>query len=452
MNRTLIVETVNSVGSEVLVKGRVAARRNMGKIVFIDLEDRTGILQVVMVPSELNETSLAVLDTLRPQFVLAITGIVNKRGEKQLNPEMATGTVEVLAKSFEILAEAETLPYDLNNSEIGMDILLDNLPLNLRRDDEKAIFKIQETLIHAFREHLKSEDFTEFQSPKLVGSAMEGGANFFKLDYFGYKACLAQSPQFYKQIMAGVYERVFATGNVYRAEEHDTNRHINEYTSLDFEMAYIEDHKDVMAMVEGVLKNMFKRVGEKNAKELELMKATLPLLPEKFPVVKLKEAQQIIKDNYNDDCTNEPDLEPHQERFLGEYAKKTWNSDFIFVTHYPVEKRPMYTYEDENDLGFTKSFDCLFRGQEIVTGGQRVHSYERLKANIKKRGMDVNEFEFYLSAFKYGMPPHGGIGMGLERVTGQLLGLTNIKQATLFPRDQARIDLPLAKLQGERKQ
>jgi nondiscriminating aspartyl-tRNA synthetase len=206
-----------------------------------------------------------------------------------------------------------------------------------------------------------------------------------------------------------------------------------------------------MQMVEGVIKHMMKQVGEKNAAELKLMKAWLPDMPESFPALKLKEAQQIIKDNFGDDCTNEPDLEPHQERFLGEYAKKTWNSDFIFVTHYPISKRPMYTYEDENDLGFTKSFDLLFRGQEIVTGGQRVHNYERLVSNIKSRGLDPAEFEFYLSAFKYGMPPHGGIGMGLERVTGQLLGLTNIKQATLFPRDQARIDLPLSKLQGEKK-
>ncbi len=451
MERTLNAQTINKVGEEVRIMGRVVARRNMGKIVFLDLEDRTALIQVVLVPAELNEASKNLMDSLRPQFVLSIIGVVNKRGEKQINPDMATGTVEVLAKSFEILAEAETLPYDLNDSELKTDTLLDNLPLNLRRDDERAVFKVQETLIQAFREYLKEKDFTEFQSPKLVGSAMEGGANFFQLEYFGYKACLAQSPQFYKQIMAGVYERVFATGNVYRAEEHDTNRHINEYTSLDFEMAYIKDHHDVMQMVEGVIKHMMKKIAMLNQAELKILKATLPEFPDSFPSLKLKEAQQIIKDVYNEDCTSEPDLEPHQERWLGEYAKKTWNSDFVFVTHYPVSKRPMYTYEDEADPGYTKSFDLIFRGQEIVTGGQRVHNYQRLVNNIKSRGLNVEEFEFYLSAFKYGMPPHGGIGMGLERVTAQLLGLNNIKQATLFPRDQVRIDLPLSKLQGDKK-
>ena len=448
MERTLARETVNKVGETVLVKGAVAARRNMGKIAFLDLRDRTGILQVVCVPAELDEASQELLGSLRSEFVLAITGVINPRGEKQINTDMLTGTVEILAKSIKVLAVAETLPYDLNEAELKTDTLLDLLPLNLRREDEKAIFKIQTTLIEAYREYLRSQEFTEFQSPKLVGSAMEGGANFFQLPYFGYKACLAQSPQFYKQIMAGVYERVFATGNVYRAEEHDTNRHINEYTSLDFEMAYIEDHRDVMQMIESAIKFMMQSVGEKNVTEMHLLKAAVPEMPEKFPVLKLKEAQQIIKDNFGDDCTSEPDLEPHQEKFIGEYAKKTWNSDFIFITHYPVSKRPMYTYEDEQDPGFTKSFDLLFRGAEIVTGGQRVNNYEDLKRRIEAKGLKLEEFEFYLTAFKYGMPPHGGIGMGLERVTGQLLGLNNIKQATLFPRDQVRIDLPLSRLQG----
>ena len=451
MQRTNNIETINLVGQEVLIKGSVGARRNMGKIAFIDLRDRTAVVQVVMVPSELEDASKELLPKLRPEFVLAITGVVNQRGAKQLNSEMPTGTVEVLAKSFEILAEAETLPYDLNNSEIGTDTLLDNLPLNLRRDDEKAIFKVQETLIQAYREYLKAQDFTEFQCPKLVGGATEGGANFFTLPYFGYKAYLAQSPQFYKQIMVGVYERVFTTGNVYRAEEHDTNRHINEYTSMDAEMGFIEDHRDVMQMVEGVIKFMINKAGEKNQTEINLLKAALPQVPDRFPVLKLKEAQQIIKDKYNDDCTQEPDLEPHQEKFIGDYAKKTWNSDFIFITHYPVSKRPMYTYEDENDPGYTKSFDLLFRGQEILTGGQRIHKYNVLVDKIKAKGLNPDDFEFYLTAFKYGMPPHGGFAFGLERITAQLLGLTNVKQSTLFPRDQVRIDLLLSKLQGEKK-
>jgi len=284
-----------------------------------------------------------------------------------------------------------------------------------------------------------------------VAGATEGGANFFTLDYFGYKAYLAQSPQFYKQMSVGVFERAFTTGQVYRAEEHDTNRHINEYTSLDFEMGFIKDHTDVMEMTENVVRAMISEVAENNKADLKVLQATLPEMPDKWPSLKLNEALQILHDEFGEDCLGEPDFEPHQEKLLGEYAKKTWNSDFLFVTHYPVEKRPMYTYEDEQDKGFTKSFDLLFRGQEMITGGQRIHNYEQLKANIEKWGLDPKDFEFYLMPFKYGMPPHGGIGMGLERVTMSLLGLNNIKQATYLPRDQVRIDLPLSRIQGEKK-
>ena len=382
---------------------------------------------------------------------MSIKGIINNRGAKQTNTDLPTGTVEVLAKSFEILAEAETLPYDLNDAELKTDTLLDYLPLNLRREDEKAIFKVQESLLDGFRAYMKQKDFTEFQCSKLVAGATEGGANFFTLDYFGYKAYLAQSPQFYKQMAVGVFERAFTVGQVYRAEEHDTNRHINEYTSLDFEMGFIHDHHDIMQMIEGAVRAMIGKVAENNTAELKTLQATLPEMPEQFPHMKLNEALQILHDEYGEDCLGEPDFEPHQEKLIGEYTKKTWNSDFLFVTHYPVAKRPMYTSEDEEDKGYTKSFDLLFRGQEMVTGGQRIHNYEKLKANITKWGLNPDDFEFYLIPFKYGMPPHGGIGMGLERVTMSLLGLNNIKQATFLPRDQVRIDLPLSKLQGEKK-
>ncbi|MBU1132295.1 aspartate--tRNA(Asn) ligase [Patescibacteria group bacterium] len=440
MQRTLNNETTKQIGNEVLIKGWIKARRNMGKIVFLDMRDRSGILQAVCVPSELDEASSALLNNLRTEFVLEIKGIVNERGEKQKNSEMPTGTVEVLAKEIKILAEAETLPYDLD-AEMKMDTYLDNMPLNLRSERAQAIFKIQSALVQGFRNFLIKENFTEFQAPKIVAGATEGGANVFKLDYFGKQAFLAQSPQFYKQIMVGVYERVFTTGNVYRAEEHDTNRHINEYTSLDFEMGFIKDYTDLMSMVSDVIKNMVSTVRDECAAELKSLKATMPELPDEFPMMKLKAAQQILEDEFGEaGATKEPDLEPHQERLLGEYAKKKWNSDFIFITHYPVEKRPMYTMEDESDPGFTNSFDLLFRGTEIVTGSQRINDYEKLKNNMVKFGFDPEHFKYYLQAFKFGMPPEGGIGMGLERVTWQLLGLQSIKQATLFPRDQVRID------------
>ena len=445
MERVLNLETTNKIGQEVLIKGWIKARRNMGKIVFMDMRDRSGVLQVVLVPSELNEASNAILATLRPEFVLEIRGVVNERNGKQRNEEMPTGTVEVLAKEVKILAEAETLPYDLD-TEMKMDTYLDNLPMNLRADKYRAIFKVQTEFIQGFRNFLISQNFMEFQCPKIVAGATEGGANVFKVDYFGNKAFLAQSPQFYKQRMVAIYERVFTTGNVYRAEEHDTNRHINEYTSLDFEMGFINDYTDVKDMVEAVAKAMIKNVQEKCSAELKLLNTELPNLEVSFPMMKLKEAQKILEDEFGEkDATKEPDLEPHQEKMIGEYAKKKWDSDFIFISHYPVAKRPMYTMEDPADPGYTKSFDLLFRGTEIVTGGQRINEYQKLKDNMVKFGLNPDDFQYYLQAFKYGMPPEGGMAVGLERMTWRLLGLDSIKQATLFPRDQVRIDEPLTK-------
>jgi nondiscriminating aspartyl-tRNA synthetase len=445
MERTLNVETNKSVGEEVTIKGWVNTRRNMGKIAFLDMRDRTSLLQVVLVPSELGEESQALLSEIRPEDVLEIRGIVNERGGKQINEELKTGKVELLAKEVKMLAKAETLPYDLD-SEIHMDTYLENLPFNLRAEKARAIFKVQAALVRGFRNYLLSKDFTEFQCPKIVAGATEGGANVFTIDYFGKKAYLAQSPQFYKQKMVGVYERVFTTGNVYRAEEHDTNRHLSEYTSLDFEMGFIKDHHDIMQMTYGVVKAMIDNVKEKCVDELKLLQVTLPVFPDTLPHMKLKEAQKILEDKYGEkDATKEPDFEPHQEKLIGQYAKEKFDSDFLFVTHYPTSKRPMYTMPDSEDPEYTNSFDLLFRGVEIVTGGQRIHGYKMLIDNMKKFGLNPEDFAYYLQAFKYGMPPEGGIGMGLERVTWNLLGLDNIKQSTLFPRDRVRIDEPLSR-------
>ncbi len=440
MSRILNLESKNFIGQEVLIKGWVSNRRNMGKIAFLDMRDRSGILQVVVVPAELDEDSQNLISEIRSEYVLEIRGIVNERGEKQKNTDLPTGLVELLAKKIKILSRAETLPYDLS-TEMRTDTYLDNLPLNLREEKKQAIFKIQSELIAGFRDHLDSNGFTEFQSPKIVAGATEGGANVFTVNYFGRKAYLGQSPQFYKQIMVGVFERVYTTGNVYRAEEHDTNRHINEYTSLDFEMGFIDDYTEVMQMVYQTVFEMMSRVRQNCSTEIKMLQATMPEMPEKYPVLKLKEAQKILENKYGEKgVLDEPDLEPHQERLLGQYAKENFNSDFIFITHYPVAKRPMYTMEDPNDPGFTKSFDLLFRGTEIVTGSQRINEYDNLVKNMEKFGLNPADFQYYLQAFKYGMPPEGGIGMGLERVTWQLLGLDNIKKATLFPRDQVRID------------
>ena len=323
--------------------------------------------------------------------------------------------------------------------------MLDYRPFTLRREREQAIFKTQFVILNAFRDYLNGQGFTEFQAPRIVGGDAEGGAGVFKLEYlYNQPAYLSTSPQLYKQMMAGVYERVYTTGPQFRAEKHATSRHLNEMTMLDFEMGFINDHTDVMYMIQETLRSIVHNVSEKLGKELAYFNMSAPLTPEKFPVLKLREVQELIKTETGKDTVGEPDLEPEDERWICEYAAEKWGSDFVFVTHYPVSKRPFYTMEDMQDPGNTKSFDLLYRGVEIVSGSQRVHDYEMLVDKIKSKGLDPEKFEFYLMAFKYGIPPHGGIGMGLERLTQKFLGLENVKEATLFPRDINRIDQRLS--------
>lgn len=444
MSRTLILDTIQKVGQEVLIQGWAQTRRNLGKIIFLDIRDRSGLIQVVCAPAELG-ADYEEAKKVRPEFVVQIEGAAQKRNEKNINPNLATGEIEVVAKSFKILAEAEPLPLDLSDEKIGLDVYLDHLPLTLRPEKKQAVFKIQAEIVEAFREFLRGEGFVEFQAPKITASATEGGANVFQIKYFDHKAYLAQSPQFYKQIMVGIFERVFCVGNVYRAEEHATTRHVNEYTSLDWEMGFIKDHTDLMALETEFFKYLFKHLQKNCSAEVSLLKVDLPKVPREIPSFKLREVQALIKKETGVDHTSEPDLEPGEERWLSQYVKEKNNSDFVFITHYPTAKRPMYTYPDEADPEYTKSFDLLFRGVEITTGGQRINNYEQLSSNIKKWGLNPDNFSFYLEAFKYGMPPEGGLAIGLERLTAKLLGIENIKEATLFPRDLNRIDLPLSR-------
>jgi len=437
MERIYTKNLKENTGKEVKIAGFVDIRRDHGKLIFIDLRDMDGLVQMVALPNHKEAHEIA--QKLRPEWVIEVEGIVNERPEKMINPDLETGTIEIEITGIKVLSEAQELPFD-KDTELNLDTYLNHLPLTLRDEKKRAIFKVQANIIQGFREFLIKDNFTEIQVPKIVGEDAEGGANSFELEYFKHKAYLAQSPQFYKQIMVGVFERVFTTTSVYRAEKHSTTRHLNEYTSLDFEFGFIKDHEDIMAMQNRLLVFMVNKLKENCSKEFKILEATIPEVSEKIPQMKLKEAQELIKKETGEDCTKELDLEPQHERWLCDYAKEKLDSEFIFITHYPTAKRPMYTYEDENDLGYTKSFDLLFRGVEITTGGQRIHNYEKLVEAIKKKGFDPEKFSFYLQAFKYGMPSHGGIGMGLERLTAKMLGLENIKEATLFPRDLNRID------------
>lgn len=432
------------IGQEVMIAGIVDVRRDQGKMAFFDLRDRSGLVQAVVFGKP---EVLEVAKTASPESAVLVTGIVNKRPEKMVNDKVDNGDIEVEITSLKILNQSEPLPFDLDG-ELNIDTLLDNRPLTLRRKRERAIFRIQAAITRCYGEYLRSEGFTEFQAPKLVGGDAEGGAEVFRVSYFNDQdAFLATSPQLYKQIMVGVFERVFSFATAFRAEKSATTRHLSEYTSLDMEMGFIKDHTDLMKMETGLMRHIVAYLREYHQDDLKTLAIDLPLIPdgEVFPSLKLREAQQLIKERTGEDKTSEPDLEPEDERWLCEYAHNELGSDFIFITHYPVSKRPFYTMEDENDPGFTKSFDLLFRGVEITTGGQRVHNLEILKSKATAKGLDPSKFAFYLQAFQYGIPPHGGWGMGLERLTAKFCGVANVKEATLFPRDINRIDTLLSK-------
>ncbi len=436
MIRTMVGETPKLVGQEIKLAGWVNTRRDHGKIIFIDLRDRSGLVQIV---------GSQALKELRPEDVVEITGLVKERPAAMVNQKIPTGGVEVEAKEVKILAKAEELPFDTGQEELKVSLptLLDYRSLSLRHPRNRAIFKVQETIISAFRESLKKQGFTEIQVPTIVPSATEGGAQVFKIKYFDHEAYLAQSPQLYKQIMVGIFERVFTLAHAYRAEPSITTRHMTEYLGLDAEMGFIESFAEIMDMVELLMRDIFQKVREENESELKLFSATLPKLSEKIPRIKMREAQEIIFKRTGRDNRHEPDLEPEDEKEICWWALEEQGSELVFITHYPTKKRPFYTFPDEKDPEFTNSFDLLGRGLEWVTGGRRINDYQTLLDHVKKWGNKPEDFDIYLQAFKYGMPPEGGFCLGAERITMQILGLENIRLASLFPRDMERVDIKL---------
>ena len=334
----------------------------------------------------------------------------------------------------------DSLPLTVSKWKLNtsLEAKLNYRSISLRNVRERAKFKIQEGIVRGFREFLYKEGFTEIHTPKIGAKGAEGGSNLFRLDYFHRPAVLEQSPQLYKQMMVGVFDRVFETGPVFRAEKHNTKRHLNEYTSLDFEMGYIDSFEDIMAMETGFLQYTMELLKKDYAKELKILDVTLPDVS-KIPAIRFDEAKQKVSEKYDRKIRNPYDLEPEEEHLIGQYAKEEWGSDFVFVTYYPSKKRPFYAMDDPQDEKFTLSFDLLFRGLEITTGGQRIHDYDMLMEKLEKRGMTEEGLETYLDTFKHGMPPHGGLGIGMERLTMQLLGEDNVRETTLFPRDLSRL-------------
>ena len=412
----------------VQVSGMVHAKRPMGGgLTFLKLRKRDGVLQCTCDGLDLSQVP--------EEAAVVVTGTL--RDEPR-----APGGVELAARAVKVLSRpAEPMPVPVAKAKLhlNLDTELSLRPVLLRNLRERSIFQIQAGLCRAFREYLQGQGFTEIHTPKIVHAGAEGGSNIFRLDYFGRKAFLTQSPQFYKQTMVGVFERVFEAAPVFRAEKHATIRHLNEYTSLDLEMGFIDSFQDVMAVETGYLRYAMALLEGEYGEDLKRLEVTIPDV-KRIPCVRFDEAKALAAEKYGYRIRDPYDLEPEEEHAIGRYAREAWGSDFVFVTHYPSKKRPFYAMDDPADSRYTLSFDLLFQGVEVTTGGQRIHDYAQQVAKMEARGMDPAEFESYLMIHKHGMPPHGGLGIGLERLTMQLCGLENVRYAGLFPRDLSRLE------------
>lgn len=418
-------------GTTVKVNGAVHTIRDMGNVAFVILRKRGGLLQCVY------EKGVSEFDLrdVKEASAVEVTGVVTES-------EKAPHGIEIRLKEIRVLSEpAEPMPLPIAKWKMNtsLEAKLNYRPVSLRNLRERARFRIQEGLTRGFRDFLYGEGFTEIHTPKIGAKSAEGGANLFRLDYFHRPAILQQSPQFYKQMMVGVFDRVFETAPVFRAEKHNTKRHLNEYTSLDLEMGYIDSFEDVMAMETGYLQYTMALLEREYADEIRILGVELPKADE-IPAVRFDEIKRKVSEEYGRRIRSPYDLEPEEEALISRYAKEKWDADFVFVTHYPSRKRPFYAMDDPADPEYTLSFDLLFRGMEITTGGQRIHDYKELTAKMESRGMTEEGMEQYLSAFKYGMPPHGGLGIGLERLTMKLTGDDNVRETTLFPRDMSRLE------------
>lgn len=437
MIRTLVAQTVSHLGKEILLKGWVNTRRDHGKIVFIDLRDRTGLIQVVMTPDQAAD--------LHAEDVVYISGTVKARPPKLVNPNLPTGAVEVEAAQVDVISRAAPLPFDMGNPTLDLELptLLDYRSLTLRHPQVKAIFKVQEVVIDAFRKSLQAKDFVEFQAPNIISAIPEGGTEVFQVDYFGRKAYLSQSPQLYKSLLVGIFERVFSVNKVFRAEPSVTTRHLTEVVSLDAEMGFIDSWRDVLEIEEYVVRSILDEVRTKCAAELALFNATVPVVGESIPVIKLRQAQEIIWSRTGRDVRSEKDLAPEDEREITRWSKETHGSDFVFVSHFITRKKPFYVYPDPEDPEYAFSVDLIGRGVEWSSGGQRLHDYNEILKAAGEWGLKPEEIELYLQSFRYGVPPLGGFALGAERITMHILGLKNIREASLFPRDMERVDLRL---------
>lgn len=431
MERIWTTDLPAHAGQRVRLAGWLHRLRRLSNVTFLILRDGKGLAQIVVEDPALVEW----LGNLQAESVLAIEG-------DAVDEPQAPGGIELHTPSVELIsAVSEPAPFDLFRPVLKAQLptILDNAAVALRHPRQRSLFRLSSASVTGFRSTLLGRDFVEIHTPKIVEAATEGGANVFAIDYFGRPAYLAQSPQFYKQTMVGVFERVFEVAPVFRAEPHDTPRHLNEYVSLDVELGFIQDHTTVMLVLADVLRGMLAAIKEQASDALAVLKLTLPEVPARIPEIHFTDAQELIWRNTGEDARGEPDLAPQHERWLGEWARREHGSDFLFVVGYPMVKRPFYTHPDPERPAYSRSFDLLFRGLELVTGGQRLHRYEEYLAVLAARGLDPAHFAGYLLAFKHGMPPHGGFAIGLERWVARLVEAPNVRETTLFPRDINRL-------------
>ena len=427
LDRTFISELKVSDDEVVLLRGWIYKIIDLSSVVFIKLRDKSGIVQLV--------TDKDQIEGLKLENAVEVVG-------KKSENEKAPGGIEIIVDKIKILGKTyyDKLPFEINSfkNKAALETQLDHRTIALRRPEIRAIFKVQNEIEQAFRDYFRSKNFEQIHTAKIIDSSTEGGSEMFTVNYFDRRSFLAQSPQFYKQMMVGAgFERVYEIGHAYRAELHNTWRHLNEYVSLDVEMGFIKDEFELMDLEEGFLDYLFKHLNRVCKKELEMYKVKLPD-EVKIPRITLDEAHKILLEKYN---KKSPlgNIDAKGEELICDYVKKEYGTEFVFLTKYPVTKRPMYTMPDDKDKTLTKSFDLIYDGLEITTGGQRIHDYEMLKANIIKFGLNPEDFDFYLETFKYGMPPHGGFAIGLERLTMKILKLSNIREAALIPRDMKRL-------------
>lgn len=435
--RVLALECLQKIGEEVVLEGWVHVVRAHGKIAFIDLRDRSATIQVGAFEGELP----AEFAKLGSQDVVMIKGLVKERGERYINKNLSTGTIEIEARELSVIQKAHEMPFDMGGRELNLELptLLDFRSLTLRHPVVKPIFEVQASILEGFRNSAKELGCVEIVVPEISASATEGGAEVFKVDYYGHHAFMTQSPQLYKQMLVPVFERVFTIAHAYRAEPSVTTSHLSVATQMDCEFGFVE-FEELLNLLEKVGTETLLYAEKQNEKTLQDF-GIEKIAVGKIPRLTLRESQEILFKETGRDVRTEKDLSRQDEIDLCKWAKDNHNTDFVTITHFPTKKRAFYTKPDPENPEFSLSYDLLFRGVEIMSGSQRINDYNELVSAIKDRGMEPSNFEMYLQAFKYGMPPEGGFSFGLERMTMHMLNLANVRQASLFPRDMERVDI-----------